>query len=273
MLENLDEVLNTTTLTWWELIAAGLILVVSILIARWVRHRVRSWLGGRPDVAPYLPELIGRLSGWAMTFFGIVTALVVLGIQLGPVVLVLLLIVAVVAMSARKLLENFSAGLSLQIEAPFTVGDRIETQGITGWVEQINSRAVVLTSRDRRTVHIPNAMVLDSILFNYTDDRSRRSEVAFSVAYGQDLGAVRTVTTRAVSDLSAVYNDPAPIAFIEELADDGVEFQMRFYHDDKDRITARDQAAEAIVNALRRADITMPTPELVIQKAHPTDAA
>ena len=182
----LDEVLNTSTLTWWELVVAGLILVVALLAARLVRRRVRSWLQTSGEVAPHLPEPIGRLSGWVVMMVGIVSALMVLGFQMGPVVLVLLIVVAVGAMSARRLLENLSAGLSLQITAPFTVGDRIETQGITGWVQQINSRAVVLTSRDRRTVHIPNAMVLDSVLYNYTDDRSRRLELAFSVAYGEE---------------------------------------------------------------------------------------
>ena len=119
-----------------------------------------------------MPELIGRLSGWAVTLVGIVAALMVLCFQTGPAVPILLIFAVTAAVSARRITENWAARLSLQIVAPFTVGDRIETEGITGWVEQINSRAVVLSSRDRRTVHIPNSMVVGSVLCNYTDDQA-----------------------------------------------------------------------------------------------------
>jgi small conductance mechanosensitive channel len=162
-LDDLDAVLDTSTLTSWELILAGIVFVVAILLARLVRRNIRSWLEARPGVAPHVPELIGRLSGWAVTLVGIVAALMVLGFQMGPVVPILLIFAVTAAVSARRIMENWAAGLSLQIVAPFTVGDRIETQGITGWVKQINSRAVVLSSRDRRTVHIPNSMVVDSV--------------------------------------------------------------------------------------------------------------
>jgi small-conductance mechanosensitive channel len=171
-LDDLDAALATSTLTWWELILAGIVFVVAILLARLVRRNIRSWLEARPGVAPHVPELIGRLSGWEVTLVGIVAALMVLGFQMGPVVLILLIFAVTAAVSARRIMENWAAGLSLQIVAPFTVGDRIESEGITGWVEQINSRAVVLSSRDRRTVHIPNSMVVDSVLYNYTDDQA-----------------------------------------------------------------------------------------------------
>jgi small conductance mechanosensitive channel len=41
---------------------------------------------------------------------------------------------AIAGISGKGVVENFSAGLTLQITQPFVVGDRIETKGITGWV-------------------------------------------------------------------------------------------------------------------------------------------
>jgi small conductance mechanosensitive channel len=146
------------------------------------------------------------------------------------------------------------------------VGDRIETAGVTGWVQAITGRAVVLTSRDRRTVHIPNSVVLDSVLYNYTDDERRRSEVGFAVAYGYDMANVRQTTVTAVDVLDLVYTDPAPVAYIGELGDDGVNMKIRFYHNDQDRIAARDAVAEAIMTALSTAQIDMPTPEVAIEQ-------
>ena len=196
---NIEGIFDTATLTLTELILAGIILIGSILLARLIRRAIRSSLGTRPSLAPHVPELIGRLSSWAVVLIGIVAALIVLGFQMGPVVLLLLLLAGMAAISGRRILENWASGLFLQILAPFTVGDRIETEGITGWVEEINSREVVLTSQDRRTVRIPNAKVANSVLYNYTDDEQRRSQIGFSVGYDQDVNAAKMVATEAVS--------------------------------------------------------------------------
>jgi hypothetical protein len=44
---------------------------------------------------------------------GIVLALMIIGVQMGPVVLLLLIVVVTIAISGRQVLENFAAGLSL----------------------------------------------------------------------------------------------------------------------------------------------------------------
>ena len=266
-LNQVDEILDTGSLTIGELLLAGVVILIAAFIARVIRRSVRSFLENRPNVAPHLPELLGRVSGWCILLVGIVLALMIIGVQMGPVVLLLLIVVAIVAISGRQVLENFAAGVSLQVSSPFVVGDRIETAGVTGWVQAITGRAVVLTSRDRRTVHIPNSTVLESVLYNYTDDERRRSEVGFAVAYGYDMANVRQTTVTAIDTLDLVYTDPAPVAYIDELGDDGVNMKMRFYHNDEDRIAARDAVAEAIMTALTNGAIDMPTPEIAIEKS------
>jgi len=265
-LSQIDEILDTGSLTVGELLLAGLVILITVFIARFVRRSVRGFLESRENVAPHLPELLGRASGWCVILGGIVLALMIIGVQMGPVVLLLLIVVAIFGISGRQVLENFAAGLSLQVTSPFVVGDRIETAGVTGWVQAITGRAVVLTSRDRRTVHIPNSVVLESVLYNYTDDERRRSEVGFAVAYGYNMPHVRQTTVTAVDVLDLVYTDPAPVAYIDELGEDGVKMRMRFYHNDQDRIAARDAVAEAIMTALSNAQIDMPTPEIAIEQ-------
>jgi small-conductance mechanosensitive channel len=265
-LTQLDDVLDVNSLTVWEVILAGLVLLVAWLLGRRLRRRVRDFLEGREGVAPHLPELIGRMTGWAIGLIGIVTALMIIGVQMGPVVLLLLIFVLMFAISGRRVMENFAAGLSLQMTAPFVVGDRIETAGITGWVQAVTARAVVLTSRDRRTVYIPNTTVLDSVLYNYTDDDWRRSEIGFAVAYGYEMSRVRELTMVAVAALEVVHDEPAPVAYIDQLGDDGVNLRMRFYHADSDRIAARDQVAETIMTTLAAHGFDMPTPEVVVEQ-------
>lgn len=266
-LSNIEEILDVDSLTVGELLLAGLVVLIAVILGRLVRRFVRSFLESREGVPPQLPELLGRLSGWCIVLTGVVLALMIVGVQMGPVVLLLLIFVIIFGISGRQVLENFAAGLSLEVTSPFVVGDRIETAGVTGWVQAITARAVVLTSRDRRTIHIPNSMVLDSVLYNYTDSEQRRSDVGFAVAYGYDMSRVRQVTLDAVNSLRLVHADPAPVAYIDGLGDDGVNLKMRFYHDDEDRIAVRDAVAETIMTALSDAQIDRPTPELSIDQS------
>ena len=175
----------------------------------------------RDGLEQHTAALAGRMTGWAVTLIGIVTAMAIVGVEAGPLVLLLLIFGAMALISGRDILANFAAGLSLQFTTPFVVGDRIETAGVTGWVEAITARAVVLTTRDRRTMYIPNAMVIQSVLFNYTDDDQRRSDLAFSIAYGSDVGLTRSTTVAAVSEIEMVHDRPVPVAYIEALGGDG----------------------------------------------------
>ncbi len=120
---------------------------------------------------------------------------------------------------------------------------------------------------DRRTVSIPDATVLDSVVFNHTDNDQRRSDAAFSVAYGEDIGRAEDITAEAVAALDAAHSEPAPVVFIDALGDDGVDLKMRFYHDDVDRIRARGRVAEAIITTPHEAGVDAPIPEFPVQ--HP----
>ena len=112
-IEQLDQVLDTQTLTLSELLLAGLIVIVSVLIARYARQVVRATLESRPNIDTHVPETVARFSGWAIVLTGIVLALIVIGIQMGPVVLLLLFFGAMFGMSAKGILENFASGIAL----------------------------------------------------------------------------------------------------------------------------------------------------------------
>lgn len=260
----LDEVLDASTLTWTELLLALVILIGAFLIARMVRRSMRAFLDQRPDVSHHTADTVGQVSGWSIMLVGIVSALMVLGFEMGPVVMLLLLMAVIVAVSGRRILENWASGVSLQVMTPFVVGDRIEIDGVVGWVQQINAREVVLTSRDRRTIRVPNAMVVDSIIYNFTDDQQRRTEMEFGVSYDADPVLAADTAASAVAQLELVHQDPAPIAFVERIGDDGYEMLIRFYHDDEHRKPVRTEVARAIVDALTSIGIDMPTPELAI---------
>ena len=130
MLERVLDSVDLQSLTLGRLIAAFVVLIVFYLLGRLVRRRTTHWLEEQ-DVSEGTPEPIGRISGWAIDLLGVVIAMMLLGFQMGPLVLVLGIFAAIAGISGKGVVENFSAGLMLQIQQPFVVGDRIETEGIS----------------------------------------------------------------------------------------------------------------------------------------------
>ena len=265
-IEQLDQVLDTQTLTASEVLLAALIIIVSVLIARYARGIVRSTLARRPNIEAHVPETVARVIGWGIVITGIVLALIVIGIQMGPLVLLLLIFAAMFGVSAQGILENFASGIALQVTAPFRVGDRIETNGVVGWVRKIDSRAVVITALDRREVQVPNRDVFNNIVYNTSDVQWRRYELPFTIAYGEDLSKARSLITEAVTVLDSVYDDPEPVCYIHSLGSDGAEFRLRFYHEFESRIATRDEVAQTVIETLLGADIKLGTPEVIVHQ-------
>lgn len=264
-LEDLEGTINAGQLTLFEVIAAIVIVIIFVFLARFARRRIRSYLSEQEQVEGYVPALVSRVAGWCVLIVGVILALAVLGVDMAPVVLVLLLIGGLLLMSGKGILENFAAGLILQTRGPFHVGDRIEARGYVGTVRAINARAVVVDTGDRRTVHVPNTEVLENPIVNYTEHPERRSDLEVGVAYDTDLTEARRLLVDAAKSVDGVHRDPPPRAYIDAFGDSAVNLVVQFWHADGRRVAVRDRVAAAAKNALDEARIDMPFPQRVVQ--------
>ena len=111
--EQINGVLDTQSLTVGELILTGVIVLVSVFLARHLRHLIRWTLASRPNLEPHVPETVARVTGWVVVLSGFVLALIVLGLQVGPVVLIGLFFAGMAGISARTTLEIFAAGIKM----------------------------------------------------------------------------------------------------------------------------------------------------------------
>jgi small conductance mechanosensitive channel len=266
MYKSLFESIDEQSLTVADVLLALGIVLASYVVGRMAKRGVARLLEANEEVSDQLTDPISRLTSWSIVLLGVVVALSVLGVGMGPAVLLFGIVVLLAAVAGKGVLENFTAGLSIHFTRPFMVGDRIETQGIVGWVEAINSHAVVLRTPDGRKVLVPNRDVQGSVLVNYTATSRRRSELAVSVAFGQDLGEVRERAITAALSVDGVREHPGPEVLVEALGD-GVDLRLRYFHADEGRNEIRDGVAEAVLAAFADAGIELSTPQLEVSVA------
>lgn len=84
---------------------------------------------------------------------------------------------AAIALSTRESLENLIASFIIFFDKPFTTGDLVKVQNITGTVEKIGLRSTRIRTDQKTFVTVPNKQMVDSILDNLSLRSQRRAFV------------------------------------------------------------------------------------------------
>ena len=95
-------------------------------------------------------------------------------LQIGSLLTGLSIATAAIALATRESLENLIASFIIFFDKPFTVGDTVKVQQITGTVEKIGLRSTRVRTTEKTWVTVPNKQMVDSILDNQTLRTHRR---------------------------------------------------------------------------------------------------
>ena len=88
---------------------------------------------------------------------------------------------AAVALSLRESLENLIASFVIFFDKPFTAGNVVKVQGITGTVEKIGLRSTRIRTEQKTYVTVPNKQMVDSILDNVSLRTQYKGELRLEI--------------------------------------------------------------------------------------------
>ena len=143
-----------------NIVLAVLIFVVFLLIASAVKSAVRR-LARRRQRRQSLGILLGQLAHAAVSVFGFLVAFSAVAPSFHASDLIRVLGIGSVAIgfAFQNILQNFLAGILLLIQEPFQLGDWITITGLEGRVEDIQTRATVISTATGQRIVIPNAIL------------------------------------------------------------------------------------------------------------------
>jgi MscS family membrane protein len=81
---------------------------------------------------------------------------------------------AAIALATRESLENLIASFIIFFDKPFTMGDLVKVNNITGTVERIGLRSTRIRTDEKTYVTVPNKQMVDSIMDNLSLRTQRR---------------------------------------------------------------------------------------------------
>ncbi|MBI1782486.1 MAG: mechanosensitive ion channel [Sphingobacteriales bacterium] len=97
--------------------------------------------------------------------------------EVGPLLTGLSIVGAALALAAKESLENLIASFIIFFDKPFTLGDLVKVQTVTGTVEKIGLRSTRIRTDAKTFVTVPNKQMVDSILDNLSLRTQRKGEL------------------------------------------------------------------------------------------------
>lgn len=264
LVDKMQNWLNDLVLLLPNLVIAGVTFFVAVLIARLVGNLVRKTMD-RATSFTTLNNLAATAARTAVIAGGLFVALGVLGLD--KTVTSLLAGAGVIglalAFAFQDIAGNFMSGIILAVRRPFKVGDVVETNDHFGVIEEINLRSTLVRTTQGQIVIIPNSMVLQNAMKNYSKIGQRRVDLSCGVAYGDDLELAERTALGSMEKMDIINKDKPVDLYFTEFGDSSINFKLRFwvnFSKPSDFMKARSQAIKTLKVAFDEAGLTIPFP-------------
>ncbi len=170
-----------------------------------VAHNIinsRARLGGSVDSTTV--DALGKLSRFVVVIVSVTMAMHVLGFSVSGVLAFGGLGGIAVGFAARDLLANFFGGLTLYMDRPFVVGERIRSpdKALEGIVERIGWRLTTIRSLNKSAIYVPNALFTTIVVENVSRMTNRRINEIIGLRYS-DIGVIEAIVADIKTMLAA----------------------------------------------------------------------
>ncbi len=180
----------------------------------------------------------------------------------------------VLGLALQDTLGNLFAGVALQFDKPYEIGDWVEVssnnQKWVGRVHEISWRATVLVAMTDETITLPNRVMSQAEISNYsTKHRPIVRAQLFRIPYSAPQEDVKKILLSAVLNLQEVKKFPEPLVLMTEMAESWILFKVLYSIDNYGfQLLIGDQVLSACLKALRDAGIETASPRVFATLRH-----
>lgn len=149
----------------------------------------------------------------------------------------------VVGFAVRSLILDIFAGLAMNLDRPFRIGDwlQVNMRGMRpfiGCVQQINWRTTRLITPENSVLIFSNSDLSQAVVLNYSKPQPDsefeiKVTLDFSIPTDRALRILSSALLSAVAD-GVLLGDPEPKARVSQLNENGVTYKLKYWANPKD---------------------------------------
>ena len=239
-----------------KLISAFIILFVGLYVIRLLNRLSRKIMVQR-ELDPTLSKFLADILLWALRVLLFVTFISKLGIETSSFVAILGAAGLAVGLSLQGSLSNFAGGMLIILFKPFRVGHTIEAQNVIGTVVEIQIFVTKLITANNQTIFIPNGILSNGVIINYSIEGIRRADLVFSLSYDTNILAAKNIVTQVMQSHPKVLKDPEPIVVVKGLTDNAIHLSIRPWAKNEDFALVASDVLEQCKTAFDQAGIVI----------------
>ena len=259
----LDNFISDAMSFFFCVILALIVYAIGVRIIRFIRKHVERVLERRL-VEAGVRQFTQALLNIGMYFLLVVVILNLFGVQTSSVAAAVVSVGMTAGLSLQGALSNFAGGVLILVLHPFVVGDYIkeDTHGNEGTVSEISIFYTRLRTIDERIVVIPNGVLANSSLTNYTGQEVRCVDFKVGIGYDDDIVLAKNILSEIVLSFPERLPDRDYKVFVSSLGDSSIEMGVRFYVKQEDHWPVKWALNERVKLAFDEAGITIPYGQL-----------
>ncbi|MBM1104584.1 mechanosensitive ion channel family protein [Aurantibacter crassamenti] len=265
MLEKMHSWLDSIVLNIPNIIIAIIVFILALLASKYI-SKLALRLMDKTKLQLSMKNLISKMVSMIVVLMGLflILGILDLGKALNTILAGAGVVGLAVGLALQGALANTYAGIVLSYIKHIKFGDWIETSDYEGEVVNIDLRAVTLKQSDNNLVYIPNKLVVESPIKNFSTTSQSRVILDCGVGYESDLRATRDLVKKTIiSEFDAVQNKDEVIFLYKEFGDSSINFETRFWIKSTSAIEvakAKTKAIIAIKEAFDQNNINIPFP-------------
>ncbi len=238
-----------------------LIAILIFFTGQWLIRIIKKWVHramDRREVSPSLRPFLLSLVITVLQILLIVIVFQLLSVQLTIFTAIVTSFGVAAGLALSGTLQNFTGGVLILLLKPFDVGDNIIAQGHDGIVDSIEIFYTIITTRDNRTVIIPNSKLSNEVIVNISRQGSRRLDIELKFSYAHDIETVRQLMIRSFKTFDYVKPDTKVQAGVSVLDPDSFKLMLEAWIDAHDYHKAKLTLQQKIIDDLKASGIKLP---------------
>lgn len=261
----LDKLLDFSVNASKNIFIACLIYSIGCFIIKQINRLVAKILEKRkvePSVQTFLKSLVKILLNMILAF----AVISKLGVETTSFAALMASAGVAIGMALSGNLSNFAGGLIILVFKPFKVGDYIEGPDVNGTVKEIQIFHTILSTLDNRMIYVPNGILNNNAITNYSKQETRRVDWVFGVEYGEEIGKVRGVIQRIIKNDPRILDTPAPLIALSTLNASSVDITVRVWVKASDYWSVLFDINEIVYDTFNKEGINFPFPQLTVHQ-------
>lgn len=249
MLKRLDSWMDTIIINLPNLIIATLVFVIVIILSKYISKLTLKLLS-KSSLQRSMKNVIAKLISVMVILAGLFLILGILDLSktLNTVLAGAGVAGLAVGLALQGALANTFSGIVLSYIKQIKFGDWIESNGFEGEVVDIDLRAVTIRQPDNNLVYLPNKLVLENPIKNFSSTAQSRVILTCGVAYSSDLEFVRELVQNTIVEKFKPVESTKEVLFLfTEFGDSAINFETRFWIDSTSALEVAKAKTEAMI--------------------------